>query len=338
MKDMIPKGTGNSRFLRSVSNFKAIYSTYDDFVNALVAGNLPVDFNGINEAGIQQVGTPLSKANLLTDETAAALGLEQENPTINDAFGVLGVVRKKHEKIASYETAGSYQWTAPDLVDGKAYKIGVLIIGGGGSGGMITFSTSLMRRALGGAAGYSETMVMVVLPGETKSLVVGAGGQKVTSSAGGNAGGTSSFSGVTADGGSGGKNSKDVDAVSGSAPATISGSCYGLQKLNDYDYAGYGVPTQRINLFECKPMLGGGGSAATTSSGSGSTSPAGKNPITGLGGGAAAVSTSGTAYAENATEAGCGGGGAIRKDGSSGSSGAGADGAVYIYFLGVADE
>lgn len=89
MKDMIPKGTGNSRFLRSVSNFKAIYPTYDAFVNALVAGNLPVDFNGINEAGIQQVGTSLNKANLLTDETAGRLGLFQEDPTVNEAFGAL---------------------------------------------------------------------------------------------------------------------------------------------------------------------------------------------------------------------------------------------------------
>lgn len=91
MKDMIPKGTGNSRYLRSVSNFKAIYPTYDDFVNALVAGNLPVDFNGINEAGIQQVGTSLNKANLLADETAVALGLRHENPTVNDAFENLSI-------------------------------------------------------------------------------------------------------------------------------------------------------------------------------------------------------------------------------------------------------
>lgn len=89
MKDMIPKGTGNSRFLRSVSNFKTIYPTYDDFVNALMAGDLPVDFNGINEAGIQQVGTSLNKANLLTDETATALGLTSTDPTVNEAFGRL---------------------------------------------------------------------------------------------------------------------------------------------------------------------------------------------------------------------------------------------------------
>lgn len=86
MKDMIPKGTGNSRYLRSVNDFKTLYPTYDDFVNALVAGTLPVDFNGINEAGIQQVGTALNKATLLTDETAAALGLTSDDPTVDEAF------------------------------------------------------------------------------------------------------------------------------------------------------------------------------------------------------------------------------------------------------------
>lgn len=110
MKDMIPKGTGNSRFLRSVSNFKAIYPTYDDFVNALVAGNLPVDFNGINEAGIQQVGTPLSKANLLTDETAAALGLASDDSTVNEAFlNLIGQLKAGVKiKVGSYVGAGKY--------------------------------------------------------------------------------------------------------------------------------------------------------------------------------------------------------------------------------------
>lgn len=104
MKDMIPKGTGNSRFLRSVSNFKTIYPTYDDFVNALVAGNLPVDFNGINEAGIQQVGTPLNKANLLADETAALLGLGQNDPTVNDALNVLANIGNVHvwQRVQTY--------------------------------------------------------------------------------------------------------------------------------------------------------------------------------------------------------------------------------------------
>lgn len=111
MKDMIPKGTGNSRFLRSVSNFKAIYPTYDDFVNALVAGNLPVDFNGINEAGIQQVGTSLNKANLLTDETATALGLTNEDPTVDEAFGRLNQHLTDVEAKGAQIEVGSYVGT-----------------------------------------------------------------------------------------------------------------------------------------------------------------------------------------------------------------------------------
>ena len=111
MKDMIPKGTGNSRFLRSVSNFKAIYPTYDDFVNALVAGNLPVDFNGINEAGIQQVGTSLNKANLLTDETAAALGLDSDDPTVDEAFGRLNQHLTDVEAHGAKIEVGSYVGT-----------------------------------------------------------------------------------------------------------------------------------------------------------------------------------------------------------------------------------
>jgi len=86
MKDMTIKGTGNSRFLKSVSNFLTLYPNYESFVAALVAGTLPVDFNGTNAAGINQAGTPLNKANLLSDDTANVIGLgEYVDPTVNQA-------------------------------------------------------------------------------------------------------------------------------------------------------------------------------------------------------------------------------------------------------------
>ena len=113
MKDMIPKGTGNSRFLRSVSNFKAIYPTYDDFANALVAGNLPVDFNGINEAGIQQVGTALNKANLLTDEVAQKMGLAMADPRPIDMFGVLA------------DAGNIHVWAFVDSSGNKDFRVSV---------------------------------------------------------------------------------------------------------------------------------------------------------------------------------------------------------------------
>ncbi len=87
MKDGVIYGSGNSRFLKSVSNFKTLYPTYDAFVNALVAGTLPIDLNGINSAGWKQIADALNKANLLTDETAKALGLDPaDNPQVNDAL------------------------------------------------------------------------------------------------------------------------------------------------------------------------------------------------------------------------------------------------------------
>lgn len=91
MKDMVPKGTGNSRFLKSVSNFMTLYPTYADFVAALVAGTLPIDLNGINSAGCDEVGTPLNKANLMTDATFAKMGvtIAGSEPTVNDALDAL---------------------------------------------------------------------------------------------------------------------------------------------------------------------------------------------------------------------------------------------------------
>lgn len=86
MKDMIIKGTGDSRYLKSVSNFLSLYPDYESFVAALVAGTLPIDLNGINSAGVTQEGTPLTKANLLSDTAAKLMGATGTDPTIDAAF------------------------------------------------------------------------------------------------------------------------------------------------------------------------------------------------------------------------------------------------------------
>lgn len=74
MQDGIIKGTGNSRYLRSITNFLTQYPTYQDFVAALVAGTLPIDLNGINPTGWDQLGSALNKENLLSDESASQAG------------------------------------------------------------------------------------------------------------------------------------------------------------------------------------------------------------------------------------------------------------------------
>lgn len=72
MQDEIILGTGNSRYLKS-----AIPSgtTWEQALALLRDGTFPIDFNGKNNEGIAQAGTPLNKATLLKDATAISLGL-----------------------------------------------------------------------------------------------------------------------------------------------------------------------------------------------------------------------------------------------------------------------
>ena len=92
MKDAVLKGTGNSRYLKSVSDFLTLYPTYADFVGALVSGTLPIDFNGINAAGFDELGTPLNKSTLLTDATATAIGLTGD-ATVDGALDKLQTMK-----------------------------------------------------------------------------------------------------------------------------------------------------------------------------------------------------------------------------------------------------
>lgn len=71
MKDYVIKGNGNSRYLKS--SLEGI-TTWEQFRAALAAGTLPVDLNGINPEGFQQLGDPLNKVTLLKDATAAKFG------------------------------------------------------------------------------------------------------------------------------------------------------------------------------------------------------------------------------------------------------------------------
>ena len=97
MQDAIMKGNGNSRYLKTVGEALSLYPTYEDFLQAMIAGTFPVDFNGINKDGWTQLGTPLNKANLLSDTVISTLGLSTgANSTPNDAFNVLANVGNVH--------------------------------------------------------------------------------------------------------------------------------------------------------------------------------------------------------------------------------------------------
>lgn len=110
MRDSIIKNTGNSRYLKSAISAA---TTWEQFRAALIAGTLPIDLNGINTAGWQQVGDALNKANLLSDATVAALNAFLTstlpvNPKVNDALNGLA-----NTSIGKFAT-GSYVGTGTD--------------------------------------------------------------------------------------------------------------------------------------------------------------------------------------------------------------------------------
>ncbi len=92
MIDSVLKGTGNSRFLKSAV---PAGTSWADAMAMLQAGTFPIDFNGINTEGFQQVGTPLNKANLLKDATAAQIGLPPST-TPDGMFQALGNTGELH--------------------------------------------------------------------------------------------------------------------------------------------------------------------------------------------------------------------------------------------------
>lgn len=185
-------------------------------------------------------------------------------------------------------------------------------------------------------------------------------------------GGTTSLAGITALGGNGGNASAVRDSnpsinVSGAVGGQSSkyvrsvsseniDGVFGGELTNRTSYLanstfsasgliGY-TPLSCFNPFECERILGSGGGAycKLTSDGSvaGSTSgaPAKQDDGTSCGNAGKVVSTlSGSTTGNNAVLPGCGGGALVgRTNGEySAIAGAGADGAVYIYLMGVVE-
>ena len=85
MENLVPLGTGNSRFMKS--NIPAS-TTLAQLIQMLNNGTFPYDIGTINPAGISQQGTPLNKDTLLKDATAALYELGTD-AVPDDVFEVL---------------------------------------------------------------------------------------------------------------------------------------------------------------------------------------------------------------------------------------------------------
>lgn len=242
--------------------------------------------------------------------------------------------------IQEYRAAGAYTWTAPDLFGGADYKIGVYMVGGGGSGAA---ASSTYRTASGGASGYGKNVEMTVTPGQQINGVVGGKGSSAgistyNSSKSGHAGGTTSFNGITALGGGGGRESSGASGGQGSdgsnyllraSTVPIYGSCSTLSSQDRYGGASQS-PRESQNRFDPGMVtLCAGGCAGGSSQNAKQTIMAMPD---GTKGGDGAAAYSGTAKGEDATGNGNGGGAAWFCEGSgSAASGAGSPGMILIY-------
>lgn len=305
---------------------------YEAFAQTLINRELPIGLGPLNPAGVQTAGMDLNKKNLLKDATAALYGLPATAVPDEVLAAIPKGVNTGWKLLQSYLTAGTYNWTAPDLFGGKkTYGVGVMVIGGGGSGGYGQY-------AAGGGSGFTVSFILTVTPGKVYKAVVGAGGVGTPySSAGGPGanGGASSFNGVAAAGGSGGAATTSPSLIIGANGAQPScgqgglkvvpfgGQLVGTSNTNGYFLSVLGAPMQCFNPFECRRILGAGGGVRDNRKPDPVNMPSGKDPVTGKGGGAA-----GENGGKPADDNGCGGGAAV---GTSGSSGAGGDGAVKLY-------
>lgn len=120
MIDSVLKGTGNSRFLKSAV---PAGTSWADALAMLQAGTFPIDFNGINTEGFQQVGTPLNKANLLKDATAAQIGLPPST-TPDGMFQALGNTGELHVWCKTTVTPAGTTTTYPVSTNPNAYREG----------------------------------------------------------------------------------------------------------------------------------------------------------------------------------------------------------------------
>lgn len=121
MIDSVLKGTGNSRFLKSAV---PAGTSWADALAMLQAGTFPIDFNGINTGGFQQVGTPLNKANLLKDATAAQIGLPPST-TPDGMFQALGNTGELHvwRKTVTTTSEKPAGYTLGDAESGTAISV-----------------------------------------------------------------------------------------------------------------------------------------------------------------------------------------------------------------------
>lgn len=263
-------------------------------------------------------GTPLNKANLLTDATASKFGLSA-TATPNSVFSKIsdelgdtnGRIDDAEDRITATEgvqntlvITESRNWVAPTNL--ASNKVRVLAFGGGGgAGGQNSGGSSGVVYGGGGGGGHMADERVTVVPGQSYTVTIGAAGEKgasvsTNSTAGtGTKGGTTRFGNlVSAAGGNGGTGATRNKGGNGGDGGTGGGGGSGT-RVDAYVYGGNGG----------NGSYGGGGGG-------------------GYGGGGGAVYRDGGSGGDGGTYGGGGGGGGTRSTDYA-EAGSGGNGGTY---------
>ena len=260
----------------------------------------------------------------------------------------------------TYSVPGTYTFTVPACV----FELTVEVWGGGGGGGGAWSKSdnsggneACAGGGGGGGGGYTQHTFPVV-PGQTYTIVVGAGGAagvsvSTTSNSGGN-GGNSSFSGyginLIATGGQGGGGAyahNTLHAGGGHVRLLGAGGAGGIGSGGTINHSGgNGLSGNPGSSFDFSGS--GGGAAGSTGNGGNGTQNGNNAPVGGVGTGGGGNGgnghkrhTNGSDQGNNGTSIGGGGGGALaHRTDYSGSpqtktGGQGADGLVRISYTAI---
>ena len=218
----------------------------------------------------------------------------------------------------SFTTAGAQTWTAPIGVS----SVSIECWGGGGAGGGATGNPS----AGGGGAGgsYSKITSISVTPGQTYSLMVGAGG--IGSFTSGGVGGDSWFlndTTILAKGGNGGSSTSINSTTASGAVVTSSGNIG-----NIIYYGGAGG----TGAASGASSGGGGGSAGTGANGNAGSLNIGGTAVAGGGAGVNGTNTNLSSNGISNSNLGGAGSGAHATSSSDRAGGNGGNGKVLLTF------
>lgn len=229
-----------------------------------------------------------------------------------------------------FTTPGSYSWTAPDGVT----SVCIVCVGGGGGGMFYNRSSTSYTYAMSGGGGGALAWLndYPVTPGNSYSVVVGAGGVDGQYSAGSTAGSASTFVGssvIQANGGSPGRYNQN-----------IAGGTYTVSSAYGTSGGGNGGGTTKTSSSGYGPAGGGGAGGYSGNGGNGRDDNASGGDAGNGGGGSGGGASDNSTYVDHIS--GGGGGVGIYGEGTSGASsttgsGQGGSGGANAPTIGTAD-